>query len=81
MSLLAVWLTTLGVAVASAVIPVINIEIYLLGAAAFTAGRSPLKSAARSSPVSHGAGVGEGAVAAAGELMWTLQVRRGLADR
>jgi membrane protein YqaA with SNARE-associated domain len=34
MSLLAVWLTTLGVAVASAVIPVINIEIYLLGAAA-----------------------------------------------
>lgn len=34
MSLLAVWLATLGVAVASAVIPVINIEIYLLGAAA-----------------------------------------------
>ena len=34
MSLLAVWLTTLAVAVASAVIPVINIEIYLLGAAA-----------------------------------------------
>ncbi len=34
MSLLAVWLTTLGVAMASAVIPVINIEIYLLGAAA-----------------------------------------------
>jgi membrane protein YqaA with SNARE-associated domain len=34
MSLLAVWLTTLGVAVASAVIPVINIELYLLGAAA-----------------------------------------------
>jgi membrane protein YqaA with SNARE-associated domain len=34
MSLLAVWLTTLGVAVASALIPVINIEIYLLGVAA-----------------------------------------------
>ena len=34
MSLLAVWLTTLGVAVVSAVIPVINIELYLLGAAA-----------------------------------------------
>lgn len=34
MSLLAVWLTTFGVAVASAVIPVINIEIYLLGASA-----------------------------------------------
>lgn len=34
MSLLAVWLTTLGVAVASAIIPVINIELYLLGAAA-----------------------------------------------
>jgi membrane protein YqaA with SNARE-associated domain len=34
MSLLAVWLTTLGVAVASAVIPVINIELYLIGAAA-----------------------------------------------
>lgn len=34
MSLLAVWLTTLGVAVASALIPVINIELYLLGAAA-----------------------------------------------
>jgi membrane protein YqaA with SNARE-associated domain len=34
MSLLAVWLTTFGVAVASAMIPVINIEIYLLGASA-----------------------------------------------
>lgn len=34
MSLLAVWLTTFGVAVLSAVIPVINIEIYLLGASA-----------------------------------------------
>lgn len=34
MSLLAVWLTTLGVAVASAIIPVINIELYLIGAAA-----------------------------------------------
>lgn len=34
MSLLAVWLTTLGVAVASALIPVINIELYLIGAAA-----------------------------------------------
>jgi membrane protein YqaA with SNARE-associated domain len=34
MSLLAVWLTTFGVAVASAVIPVVNIEIYLLGASA-----------------------------------------------
>lgn len=34
MSLLAVWLTTLGVAVASAVVPVLNIELYLLGAAA-----------------------------------------------
>lgn len=34
MSVLAVWLATLGVALASAVIPVINIEIYLLGAAA-----------------------------------------------
>lgn len=34
MSLLAVWLTTLGVAVVSAVIPVLNIELYLLGAAA-----------------------------------------------
>src|SRR5688500_6529618 len=34
MSLLAVWLTTLGVAVASAVIAVINIERYLRGAAA-----------------------------------------------
>jgi membrane protein YqaA with SNARE-associated domain len=34
MSLLAVWLTTFGVAVASALIPVINIELYLLGAAA-----------------------------------------------
>ncbi|HEY0017200.1 MAG TPA: hypothetical protein VGC13_12900 [Longimicrobium sp.] len=34
MSLLAVWLATAGVAVASAIIPVINIEIYLLGAAA-----------------------------------------------
>lgn len=34
MSLLLVWLATLGVALASAVIPVINIEIYLLGAAA-----------------------------------------------
>lgn len=34
MSLLAVWLTTFGVAVLSAVIPLINIEIYLLGASA-----------------------------------------------
>jgi membrane protein YqaA with SNARE-associated domain len=34
MSLLAVWLTTLGVAVASALIPIINIELYLIGAAA-----------------------------------------------
>jgi len=34
MSLLAVWLTTFGVAVLSAVIPVVNIEIYLLGASA-----------------------------------------------
>ena len=34
MSLLAVWLTTLGVAIASAIIPVINIELYLIGAAA-----------------------------------------------
>jgi membrane protein YqaA with SNARE-associated domain len=34
MSLLMVWLTTLGVAAASAVIPVITIELYLLGAAA-----------------------------------------------
>jgi membrane protein YqaA with SNARE-associated domain len=34
MSLLAVWLTTFGVAVASAVIPVINIEVYLLAASA-----------------------------------------------
>ncbi len=34
MSLLAAWLTTLAVAVVSAVIPVINIEIYLLGVAA-----------------------------------------------
>lgn len=34
MSLLAVWLTTFGVAVASALVPVINIEIYLLGASA-----------------------------------------------
>lgn len=33
MSLLAVWLTTLGVAVVSAVLPVINIELYLLAAA------------------------------------------------
>lgn len=38
MSLLAVWLTTFGVAVLSAVIPVVNIEIYLLGASAL-AGR------------------------------------------
>lgn len=38
MSLLAVWLTTFGVAIASAVIPVINIEIYLLGAAALAPG-------------------------------------------
>lgn len=34
MSLLAVWLTTFGVALLSAVIPVVNIEIYLLGASA-----------------------------------------------
>jgi membrane protein YqaA with SNARE-associated domain len=34
MSLLAVWLTTFGVALLSAVIPLINIEIYLLGASA-----------------------------------------------
>lgn len=34
MSLLAVWLTTLGVAVVSAIIPVLNIELYLIGAAA-----------------------------------------------
>lgn len=34
MSLLAVWLTTFGVAVLSAVIPLVNIEIYLLGASA-----------------------------------------------
>ena len=34
MSLLAVWLTTLGFAVASAVVPVLNIELYLIGAAA-----------------------------------------------
>ncbi|HEX8391852.1 MAG TPA: VTT domain-containing protein [Longimicrobium sp.] len=34
MSLLLAWLTTFGVAFASAVVPVIPIEIYLLGAAA-----------------------------------------------
>ena len=34
MSLLAVWLTTFGVAVLSAMVPVVNIEIYLLGASA-----------------------------------------------
>lgn len=34
MSLIAVWLTTFGVAVLSALIPVINIELYLLGASA-----------------------------------------------
>jgi membrane protein YqaA with SNARE-associated domain len=34
MSLLAVWLTTLGVAVVSAILPLINIELYLIGAAA-----------------------------------------------
>lgn len=34
MSLLAVWLTTFGVAVLSAVIPLINIEVYLLAASA-----------------------------------------------
>lgn len=32
MSLVAVWLTTLGVALLSALVPVVNIEIYLLGA-------------------------------------------------
>lgn len=34
MSLLAVWLTTIGVALLSAVVPVVNIEVYLLGASA-----------------------------------------------
>lgn len=34
MSLLTVWLSTFGMAVLSAVIPIINIEIYLLGASA-----------------------------------------------
>ncbi len=34
MSLLTVWLTTFGVALLSALVPVVNIEIYLLGASA-----------------------------------------------
>lgn len=34
MSELAVWLTTLGVALVSAIFPIVNVELYLLGAAA-----------------------------------------------